>query len=89
MGNISSRPDDGAVLYLKDQARCMQPSLLLGNAPLTLPVSLNSLVISNGRQKVLLSVSPNAYPASRLVGRPDAVDYRPISFVQVSFAECH
>ncbi|KAK4937823.1 hypothetical protein LTR10_021626 [Elasticomyces elasticus] len=66
MGNIGSKVEDGPILYLKDQAR----------------FSITSIVITNGRRKVLLHVTPNAYPASRLVGRPDAADYRPISYIQ-------
>ncbi|KIW29668.1 uncharacterized protein PV07_05464 [Cladophialophora immunda] len=66
MGNISSRLEDGALLYLKDQAR----------------FSISSIVVSNGRRKGLLSLVPNAYPALRLLGKPDAADYRPISYIQ-------
>ncbi|KIW98680.1 uncharacterized protein Z519_00341 [Cladophialophora bantiana CBS 173.52] len=66
MGNISSRLDDGALLYLKDQAR----------------FSISSIVVSNGRRRGFLSLAPNAYPALRLVGKPDATDYRPISYIQ-------
>ncbi|KIW62003.1 hypothetical protein PV05_02057 [Exophiala xenobiotica] len=66
MGNIGSRIDDGSVLYLKDQGR----------------FSITSITVSNGRRKVLLHVTPNAYPASRLVGKLDAADYRPVSYIQ-------
>ncbi|EXJ81346.1 hypothetical protein A1O3_07636 [Capronia epimyces CBS 606.96] len=66
MGNISSRLDDGALLYLKDQTRFF----------------ISSIVVSNAHGRVLLSVAPTAYPASRLVGKPDATDYRPISYIQ-------
>ncbi|KAJ9640166.1 hypothetical protein H2204_003391 [Knufia peltigerae] len=66
MGNIGSRIDDGSILYLKDQGR----------------LSITSLVVSNGRRKVVLHAVPNAYPATRLVGKLDAADYRPISYVQ-------
>ncbi|ETI29177.1 hypothetical protein G647_01630 [Cladophialophora carrionii CBS 160.54] len=66
MGNIGSRIDEGALLYLKDQAR----------------FSISSIVVSNGRRKVLLSIAPNAYPATRLIGKPDSSDYKPISYIQ-------
>ena len=66
MGNINSRIEEGGLLYLKDQAR----------------FSINSIVVSKARRKTLLSVTPNAYPATRLVGKPDASDYRPISYIQ-------
>ncbi|EXJ78532.1 hypothetical protein A1O1_08933 [Capronia coronata CBS 617.96] len=66
MGNIGSRVDEGSLLYLKDQTRFF----------------INSVVISNSRGRVLLTVAPNGYPASRLIGKPDATDYRPISYIQ-------
>ncbi|KAL2418945.1 Protein csx2 [Exophiala dermatitidis] len=66
MGNVSSRVDEGPLLYLKDQGRFF----------------ISSIIVSNSRGRVILSVAPNAYPASRLVGKPDATDYRPISYIQ-------
>ena len=82
MGNISSRLDEGGLLYLKDQARCMCIQCYL-QQELTGIVSVSSIVVSNGQRKVLLYVAPNTYPATRLVGKPDALDYRPVSYIQV------
>lgn len=46
-------------------------------------VSISSIVITNARHKSLITVTPNSYPAARLVGKPDPIDYKPISYVQV------
>ncbi|OAL38460.1 hypothetical protein AYO20_02109 [Fonsecaea nubica] len=53
------------------------------------PVSISSIVVSNGRRKGLLSIVPNAYPALRLLGKPDATDYRPISLDLEDELEIH
>lgn len=45
-------------------------------------MSVSSLVILNGRQKVVLNISPNAYPATRFSARRDFGDDTPVSFVQ-------
>ncbi|KAG8623987.1 hypothetical protein KVT40_008963 [Elsinoe batatas] len=66
MGNVSSRQDEGATLCLKDQQR----------------FHVSGLVISNGRGRTLLRVSPNAYPASRYAVRRDIGDDSPIDYVQ-------
>ncbi|KAI9904752.1 hypothetical protein N3K66_001281 [Trichothecium roseum] len=66
MGNISSRPDDGAALYLKDQSR----------------FTISSLTVTNPRKRSSINVVPNAFPATRLsVFRP-AGDSTPVEFVQ-------
>jgi len=66
MGNISSRPDDGAALYLRDQNR----------------LTISSLVVTNPRKRTSLTVTPNAFPATRLsVARPDG-ESAPVEFVQ-------
>ncbi|RCI15652.1 hypothetical protein L249_3583 [Ophiocordyceps polyrhachis-furcata BCC 54312] len=66
MGNVSSRPDDGAALFLRDQNR----------------LAVSSLVITNGRKRSSLNILPNASPASRLsVSRPTG-EASPIEYVQ-------
>lgn len=66
MGNVSSRLDDGAALFLRDQNR----------------LAVSSLVITNGRKRSSLKIIPNASPASRLsVSRPTG-DASPIEYVQ-------
>lgn len=66
MGNVASRPDEGAALYLKDQSR----------------LSIASLVVSNSRRKTLLNVVPNAFPATRLTAKREQGDDAPIEFIQ-------
>ncbi|KAF4505202.1 hypothetical protein G6O67_007177 [Ophiocordyceps sinensis] len=66
MGNVSSRPDDGAALFLRDQSR----------------MSISSLVVTNPRKRSSLNIVSNAFPASRLsVSRPVG-DAAPIEYVQ-------
>lgn len=66
MGNVSSRPDDGAALYLSDQNR----------------LSIASLVISNTRKRTSIIISPNAFPATRVSASRPAGDNAPVEFVQ-------
>ncbi|ROT36840.1 PH domain-containing protein [Sodiomyces alkalinus F11] len=66
MGNVSSRPDEGAALYLRDQNRLL----------------ISSLVISNPRSGSSIQITPNAFPASRVtVSRPTG-ETAPIEFIQ-------
>ncbi|KAI4120099.1 MAG: hypothetical protein LQ345_000055, partial [Seirophora villosa] len=66
MGNVSSRPEDLTSLTLRDQDR----------------FSIGSLVITNARRKVLLTVAPNAFPASRVTVRREPPDEGPIEYIQ-------
>ncbi|KAL9014956.1 MAG: hypothetical protein Q9173_000410 [Seirophora scorigena] len=66
MGNVSSRPEDLTSLTLRDQDR----------------FSIGSLVITNARRKVLLTVAPNAFPASRVTVRREPPDEVPIEYIQ-------
>ncbi|KAH8737536.1 hypothetical protein BGZ61DRAFT_337360 [Ilyonectria robusta] len=64
MGIASSKPDDGASLYLRDQNR----------------LSITSLVITNPRKRSSVNIVPNAFPATRVsvhrpVGDNTTVDY--------------
>lgn len=45
-------------------------------------VSIKSLVISNGRKKVLLRLSPNGVPSTRFVAKRDTGDDTPVCYVQ-------
>ncbi|KAI9821578.1 MAG: hypothetical protein M1832_003252 [Thelocarpon impressellum] len=67
MGNVSSRPDDGAALYMRDQAR----------------LSIAALTITNPRRRVLFNIAPNAFPATKVVATRDASDDSIVNFVQV------
>ncbi|KAK8125324.1 uncharacterized protein PG998_001083 [Apiospora kogelbergensis] len=66
MGVVSSRLDDGAAIYLKDQNR----------------LSVSSLVISNPRRRSAVTVVPNAYPATRATATRTAGDGSHVEFVQ-------
>lgn len=46
-------------------------------------VSISSLTISNTRRNVTLNISPNGFPATRLVAKRSAVDEAPTSYIQV------
>ncbi|KAI4285932.1 MAG: hypothetical protein L6R38_000297 [Xanthoria sp. 2 TBL-2021] len=66
MGNVSSRLEDNTVLVLKDQER----------------FSIASLVITNSRRKVLLSVGADAFPASRVFAKREQPDENLIEYIQ-------
>ncbi|KAF3360605.1 hypothetical protein VdG1_01565 [Verticillium dahliae VDG1] len=66
MGIVSSRPDDGASLYLRDQNR----------------LSISSIVVTNPRTRNTVNIVPNAFPASRIVASRPAGESTPIEFVQ-------
>ncbi|TLD39478.1 ArfGap domain-containing protein [Venturia nashicola] len=67
MGQVSSRPgDEASPLYLRDQAR----------------FSIASLTITNSRKRLLLSISPNAYPATRYTTKRDINDDLPVEYIQ-------
>ncbi|KAL8709101.1 MAG: hypothetical protein Q9220_006122 [cf. Caloplaca sp. 1 TL-2023] len=66
MGNVSSRPEDNAVLVLRDQQR----------------FSPASLIITNSRRKVLLNVTANAFPASRVLAKREPPDESLIEYIQ-------
>ncbi|KAL8695456.1 MAG: hypothetical protein Q9218_000034 [Villophora microphyllina] len=66
MGNVESRLEDNAILSLRDQNR----------------FSIASLVITNARRKVLLSLKPNAFPASRVIAKRELPDESPIEYIQ-------
>ncbi|PHH89183.1 hypothetical protein CDD83_6561 [Cordyceps sp. RAO-2017] len=66
MGNVSSRPDDGAALFLRDQSR----------------LSISSLVVTNPRKRSSINILPNAFPASRLSAFRQGGDASPVEYVQ-------
>jgi Arf-GAP with SH3 domain, ANK repeat and PH domain-containing protein len=87
MGNISSKPDEGAALYLRDQTRCEwnhcgAPVPNLSELTPTL-VSIALLTVSNSARNVVLNVTPNAFPAARLTAKRDSGDDSPVNYVQV------
>ncbi|KAM0450307.1 hypothetical protein ACHAO4_006729 [Trichoderma viride] len=66
MGNVSSRPDDEASLYLRDQNR----------------LSITSIVVTNPRKRTSIHITPNAFPATRVSAMRPPGDYNPIEYVQ-------
>ncbi|KIW01466.1 uncharacterized protein PV09_07223 [Verruconis gallopava] len=67
MGVGSSRVGEGAgSVYMRDQTR----------------FSIAALTVTNSRNRTLLSVAPNEFPASRYVARREAGDETPIEYIQ-------
>ncbi|KAJ4141262.1 hypothetical protein NW768_000472 [Fusarium equiseti] len=66
MGIVSSKPEEGPALYLRDQNR----------------LSISSLVVTNPRKRTSVNVVPNAFPATRVSVHKPASDTSPIEFVQ-------
>ncbi|QSZ28705.1 hypothetical protein DSL72_003205 [Monilinia vaccinii-corymbosi] len=66
MGNVSSRPDDGSPLFLRDQSR----------------LTISSLSITNQRRKTFLNVVPNGFPATRVSAIRDLGDSSVVEYVQ-------
>ncbi|RDW63940.1 centaurin beta [Coleophoma crateriformis] len=66
MGNVSSRPDEAAALYLRDQTR----------------LTISSLSVTNSKRRTVLHVTPNAFPATRVSANRDAGDNAIIEYVQ-------
>lgn len=87
MGNVSSRSDEGAALFLRDHVRCKLddgPAFLMICANRHgFPVSIASLTVINARQKPLLNAVPNIYPATRIIARRDIGDEGLVDYIQV------
>ncbi|KAF4974966.1 hypothetical protein FZEAL_8191 [Fusarium zealandicum] len=66
MGIVSSKPDDGSALYLRDQNR----------------LNISSLVVTNPRKRTSVNIVPNAFPTTRLSAQRTLGDTSPIEFVQ-------
>jgi Arf-GAP/SH3 domain/ANK repeat/PH domain-containing protein len=84
MGNVNSRPDEGAALYLRDQTRCTS-SLQMSWEEIadSLPVTISSLSVTNSRRRTVLNVVPNAFPATRVSATRDMGDASVVEYVQV------
>ncbi|KAK4659171.1 GTPase activating protein [Podospora pseudocomata] len=65
MGNVSSSPEEGASLYLRDQNR----------------LSISSVVITSPRKRTSINIVPNAYPATRISAMRPSGDNGPVDFV--------
>ncbi|KAK7734366.1 hypothetical protein SLS57_000060 [Botryosphaeria dothidea] len=66
MGNVSSRQGEGDPLFLRDQNR----------------FSISALTVTNSRNRVLLNVTPNAFPATRFTAKRDFGDDSVVEYVQ-------
>ncbi|KAL3247127.1 hypothetical protein ABHI18_012519, partial [Aspergillus niger] len=66
MGNVGSRLDDSGNLYFKDQTR----------------FTIASVTITNSKRRVLLSLVPNAFPATRYTAKRETGDDSPIEYIQ-------
>ncbi|CAK46423.1 uncharacterized protein An13g00210 [Aspergillus niger] len=71
MGNVGSRLDDSGNLYFKDQTRYIR-----------LLVTIASVTITNSKRRVLLSLVPNAFPATRYTAKRETGDDSPIEYIQ-------
>lgn len=85
MGNVNSRPDEGAALYLRDQKRCIYSlqSCVEIIADAGVSVTISSLSVTNSRRRTVLNVVPNAFPATRVSATRDVGDASVVEFVQV------
>ncbi|KAH9860326.1 hypothetical protein J1614_011656 [Plenodomus biglobosus] len=66
MGAVNSKADEGGTLYLRDQTR----------------FSVASLNITNNRNRTLLNITPNAFPATRYGARRDFGDDSVVEYIQ-------
>jgi Arf-GAP/SH3 domain/ANK repeat/PH domain-containing protein len=86
MGNVSSRPDEGTALYLRDQTRCKYTHSARGEDEAdkdARTVTISSLSVINSRRRTVLNVVPNAFPATRVSATRDLGDNSVVEFVQV------
>ncbi|KAF2845097.1 ARF GTPase-like protein activator [Plenodomus tracheiphilus IPT5] len=66
MGAVNSKADEGGALYLRDQTR----------------FSVASLNITNNRNRTLLNITPNSFPATRYGARREFGDDSVIEYIQ-------
>ncbi|KAL4891399.1 ArfGap-domain-containing protein [Aspergillus ambiguus] len=66
MGNVGSRLEDSGSPYFKDQNR----------------FTVASVTITNSKNRVLLNLVPNAFPATRYTAKRDPGDDAPIEYIQ-------
>ncbi|KAF3916753.1 hypothetical protein ABW20_dc0107414 [Dactylellina cionopaga] len=66
MGNVGSRPDDPAAVFMRDQTR----------------LTITSLVVTNAKKKTILSIAPNAFPSTRAVAKKEFGDDALVEYVQ-------
>jgi Arf-GAP/SH3 domain/ANK repeat/PH domain-containing protein len=84
MGNVTSKQGeaDGSAIFLRDQTRCgARPAAC--HLVLTRLVSVAAVTVTNSRNRVLLHIAPNEYPATRYSTRRDAPEDAPVEYIQV------
>jgi Arf-GAP/SH3 domain/ANK repeat/PH domain-containing protein len=79
MGNVSSRPDEGTALYLRDQTRCKYTHSARGEDE----ADKDARTVTISRRRTVLNVVPNAFPATRVSATRDLGDNSVVEFVQV------
>jgi Arf-GAP/SH3 domain/ANK repeat/PH domain-containing protein len=90
MGNVGSRIDDSGTLFFKDQSRCgyLHATLCCRfyitdfESTFSL-VTIANITITNSRRRVLLTVTPNSFPATRYIAKRDTGDDSPVEYIQV------
>lgn len=66
MGNISSRPDEGGTVFVRDQSR----------------LSIASLVITSPQRGATVQITPNAFPATRFTASRPLGESSPVEYIQ-------
>ncbi|KAK6538305.1 hypothetical protein TWF694_011186 [Orbilia ellipsospora] len=66
MGNVGSRPEDPAAVFMRDQTR----------------LTVTSLVITNAKKRTIVSLAPNAFPSTRAVAKKEVGDDTLVEYVQ-------
>lgn len=66
MGTVASRIDDSGTLFFKDQNK----------------FAIANITVTNPQNRVLLHLTPNAFPAARYVASRDIGDDSPVEYVQ-------
>lgn len=64
MGIVSSRPEEGGSVYLRDQNR----------------LTISQLVITSARRRAYINISPNGFPATRVTASRSAGEFAPLEF---------
>lgn len=85
MGTISSKQDERAAVFLKDQTRCEwghPPALLIRLWLMGITVTIALLTISS--YSCTVKVTPNAFSAVQLTAKRDISDDTPVEYIQVS-----
>jgi Arf-GAP/SH3 domain/ANK repeat/PH domain-containing protein len=85
MGNVTSKPAENAAgtLYLKDQTRCKPSAILTVRDSDLILVCISSATVTNGRNRTVLHISPNEYPATKYHPRKEPPDESLVDYIGV------